>query len=196
MTTSITGPAVVPIAFESRSALRRAEGALVVGALAAVALAAVELFATTTPDEGHFHYLGDYLLTASGIPYMLALLVLLTSLRTLQGRRDGRTGYIGSAIASVGAVVLTGIFGYGLIAATSSSLGPTYVLAALATVVGVIVFAVGSWRAGLLPRWLLVAWPVAWILGSALPFPGPWPLLLAALYVVMAVVLPRRAHFQ
>ena len=37
---------------------------------------------------------------------------------------------------------------------------------------GVVLFAVGSWRAQLLPRWLLVVWPIAWAVGS-ITFGGP-----------------------
>lgn len=172
-------------------ALRRAVAALWVGAAAAVALAMISLFVTTSSDD-KFHHVGDYFLTADGIPYVLALLVLLPALRELQDRRDGRFGFVGLVAASAGAVVLLGMFVYGLIAATGGSLGPTYVLASLATIIGVVLFAIGSWRARLLPRWLVVLWPVAWFGGSMLPIVGPGPLLLAAAYIAMAVVLPRR----
>jgi hypothetical protein len=170
---------------------RRAQVALVVGAAAAVALAAMVLFVTTTSD-GAFQHTGDYFLTANGIPYVLVLLVLLPALRTLQQRRDGRLGQMGIALASLGAIVLLGIFVHGLAAATEDSLGPSYVLASLATIVGVALFAAGSWRTGLLPRWLLALWVVAWAIGSMLPILAPGPLLLAAVYLTMAALLPRR----
>lgn len=140
------------------SALRRAQAALYLGAAAAVALAAIELFVKTTSTNGNFgafRHAGDYALNGDGIPYVVALLVLLPSLRTLQQRRDGRLGLTGIALASLGAVVLGGMFVYCLAAATDDSLGPTYVLASLGTIVGVALFAAGSWHAGLLPRWLL-----------------------------------------
>jgi hypothetical protein len=173
------------------AALRRARAALWLGAAAAVALAMISLFVTTSSDDD-FHYTGDYFLTANGIPYVVALLALLPALRTLQHRRDGRLGQAGIAFASAGSVVLGGMFVYGLAAATGGSLGPTYVLASLATIVGVGLFAAGSWRAGLLPRWLIPVWFVAWVVGSMLPIAGPGPLLLAAVYVAMALLLPRR----
>lgn len=66
-------------------------------------------------------------------------------------------------------------------------------IASLATILGVALFAAGSWRARLLPRWLLPVWVVAWTVGSALPFGGVGPLLLVAVYIVMAAILPRRA---
>lgn len=174
------------------TALRRAQAALALGAAAAIALAATDLFVTTSSGDGAFHHTGDWVLTADGIPYMLALLVLLPALRTIQGRRDGRRGQAGVALAGVGALVLLGIFVYGLAAATSSSIGPLYVVGAFATIVGIALFAAGSWRVGLLPRRLLAFWVVAWIVGSALPIPGPWPLLLAGAYLAMALLLRRR----
>ena len=85
------------------------------------------------------------------------------------------------------------MFVYGLIAATGSPLGPTYVIASVVAIVGVILFAIGSWRAGMLPRWVLVAWPVAFTVGGTLPIFPPSVLALAAVYIAMAVVLPSRA---
>jgi hypothetical protein len=172
-------------------ALGRAQAALWLGAAAAVALAMISLFVTTSSDD-QFHYTGDYFLTADGIPYVVALLVLLPALRSLQRGRDGRLGRAGIALASAGSVVLGGIFVYGLVVASGGSLGPTYVIASLATILGVGLFAAGSWRAGLLPRWLIPAWVVAWLVGSMLPIARPGPLLLAAVYVAMALLLPRR----
>jgi hypothetical protein len=170
-TTTHEAAAITPT--RAHAALRRAQAALYLGAAAAVALAAIESFATTTSGDGKFQHAGDYLLTGDGIPYMLALLTLLPALRTLQQRRDGRLGQAGIALASLGAVTLLAMFVYGLIDATGSSLGPTYILAALATIVGVALCAVGAWRARLLPRWIIPAWIAAWTIGSALPIPGP-----------------------
>lgn len=192
MSATVASAATVSSSKNAVPALRRALVALYVGAAAAIALASMIGFVTTTSEDGKFHHIGDYFLTANGIPYVLVLLALLPALRELQQRRGGRYEVVGTAFASVGAVVLLGVFIYGLIAATGSSLGPTYVLASLATIIGVILFAVGSWRAKLLPRWLVVVWPIAWAVGSMLPILGPGPLLLAAVYIAMAVVLPRR----
>jgi len=192
MSATVTSDTTVSSSEKVTPALRRAVVALWVGAAAAVALALISLFVTTSSDD-KFHHIGDYFLTADGIPYVVALLVLLPAMRELQARRGGRFGFVGTVFASVGAVVLLGMFVYGLIAESGGSLGPTYVLASLATIIGVVLFAIGSWRAKLLPRWLVLAWPIAWLFGSMLPLAGPGPLLLAAAYIAMAVVLPRRA---
>ncbi len=173
------------------AALRRAQAALVLGAVVAVAFAAMILFVATTSD-GKFQHTGDYFLTASGIPYLVALLVLLPAFRILQHRRDGRLGQAGIALASIGSAALLVVLVHGLAASAEDSLGPTYVLGALLTIVGVALFAAGSWRTGLLPRWLLALWVFAWAIGSFLPILGEGPLLLAAVYLTMAVLLPRK----
>ncbi len=189
---TLVAPTITAHAAEpTHAALRRARAALFLGAAAAVALAVMIFFVTTSSGD-KFQHTGDYFLTANGIPYVVVLLVLLPALRTLQQRRDGRLGQAGIALASLGAVVLLGMFVYGLAAATGSSLGPTYVLASLATIVGVVLFAAGSWRARLLPGWLLSFWAIAWAIGSMLPILRPGPLLLAATYLAMAVLLARR----
>jgi hypothetical protein len=177
-----------------RPPLAQALASLYVGAAAAAGLVAILVFMRTSSDDAAFRYVGDYLNTANGIPFMLSLLTLLPALRALQQRRDGRLGLAGMIVTGIGGVVLLGIFVYGLIAATGSSLGPTYVLASGATDIGVVLFAAGSWRAGLVPRWLLVCWPLAWIFGSMLPFWKLGPLVLAAVYLAIAVTLPRRVR--
>lgn len=192
MTTFIAGTATGPLPERTRVVLRRAQAALVVGAIAAVALAVIGLFVTTTSGDGHFHHAGDYWLTGDGIVYMAALLVLLATLRALQGGRDRRVGRAGMVVASVGAAVLVVMFVYGLIAATGNSFGPAYILAGLATLVGVALFAAGCWRARLLPRWLVPVWVLAWVIGGVLPVARPGPLLLAAVYLAIAAILPNR----
>jgi hypothetical protein len=192
MSATVASAATVSSSKNAVPTLRRALVAPYVGAGAAVALACITAFVTTSTDDGKFHHIGDYFLTANGIPYVIVVLALLPALRELQERRGGRYGAVGTGFAAVGSVVLLAVFIYGLIAATGSSLGPTYVLASLATIIGVVLFAIGSWRAKVLPRWLVVVWPIAWTVGSMLPIAGAGPLLLAAVYIAMAVVLPRR----
>jgi hypothetical protein len=194
MSSSVAPAPAAPTTDAHRTALRRALISLYVGVASAVALAAILAFVPTTTQDDAFQHTGDYFLTALGIPAVLVVAALLPALRALQQRRDGRLGVAGIAATCAGALVLTGMFVYGLIAATGSSLGPTYLLASAAMIIGVVLFAIGSWRTGLLPRRLLVAWPLAWAVGGLLPvLPGPSPLLLAAAYLAMALTLPRRA---
>lgn len=175
-----------------RAPLRRAQAALVLGVAAAVALVAILYFIATSSGDGKFQHSGDYVLTANGIPYIAALLVLLPALRALQQGRDGRLGRAGIVLAGLGSAVLLAIFVYGVATGAENSFGPGYVLASLATILGVGLFATGSWRVGLLPRWLLAAWVVAWTIGSMLPILRPGPLVLAAVYLAMLAVLSRR----
>lgn len=188
---TLAAPTVHTCARERGGAFHWALGALVLGAASAVALAAMVLFVTTT-DDGKFQHTGDYFLTADGILCVLALLVLLPALRALQRARDGRLGQAGIAFASLGGAALLVVFVHGLAAGTETSLGPTYVLASVATIVGVTLFAAGSWRAGLLPRWLLPLWVVVWAIGSMLPILEPGGFLLAAVYLTMAALLSGR----
>jgi hypothetical protein len=192
MTTLAVSTSTVRAPDGIRAPLRRAQAALVLGVAAAVALVAILYFVATSSGDGKFQHSGDYVLTANGIPYIVALLVLLPALRTLQQRRDGRLGQAGIALASVGSAVLLAIFVYGVAAGTESSFGPGYVIASVATILGVGLFAAGSWRVRLLPRWLLAAWVVAWTIGSMLPILRPGPLVLAAVYLAMLALLPRR----
>jgi hypothetical protein len=192
MTTLAVPTSTVRVPDEIRASLRRAQSALVLGVAAAVALVGILYFVATSSGDGKFQHSGDYVLTGNGIPYIVALLMLLPALRALQQGRVGRLGRAGIALASVGSAVLLAIFVYGLAAGTESTFGPGYVIASLATILGVGLFAAGSWRVRLLPRWLLAAWVVAWTIGSMLPILRPGPLLLAIVYLTMIALLPRR----
>jgi hypothetical protein len=175
----------------TRATLRRAQLALALGAVTTIPFTAVMLFARLTPDGDHFRYAADYAYTALGIPYMLAPLILLPAVHSVQQGRDGRLGRIGLGITSIGLVAFLALFPIGLIIARATSLGPTYILATLATFIGMTLFGIGSYRAGLLPRWIPPLWVVAWIVGGPLAIDGA-PLLLAGVYVTIAVVLPGR----
>jgi len=55
--------------------------------------------------------------------------------------------------------------------------------------------AAGSWRVGLLPKWMLGIWPLLGLVGSFLGV-GPIPLVFVAFLVVFGVLLPRRLQGQ
>ena len=73
MTNPVAPPVTAPTADARRAALPRAQISLYIGAAAAAALAAVQLFVPTSSDDGPFHHVGDYALTALGIPFVLVL---------------------------------------------------------------------------------------------------------------------------
>ena len=106
-------------------------------------------------------------------------------------RRDGALGLAGIAITTVCLIALSGIIAASLAAGHDVQAGPTYLLATLGTAVGIALFAAGSWRVGLLRRWLLAIWPIIWLIGSFAAVSAS-PLLLAALYITLLVLLRTR----
>lgn len=189
---SATGQAGDDTRSTTRTTVRRAQLALYLGAAATVPFTAIMLFAALTPDGDPFRHAADYAYTALGVPYMLAPLILLPAIHSLHQGRDGRLGRAGLVATGIGLVTFLPIFAYGLIIGKAVSLGPTYLLATLATFIGMTLFGIGSYRAGLLPRWILPLWVIAWVIGGPLALNG-MPLVLAAVYLAMAAILPKRA---
>lgn len=176
------------------TALRWAQLALAVGAASSVAEAGLLVFATTNGgDERDFTHTADYWLTGVGIPAALASLVLLIAVRQLQNRRDGRLGRVGLVINSISCLLLAAQMAAGVAAGSEVRWGPSYPLATAAAFIGLSLFAAGSWRVGLLSRWMLALWPVIWVIGSMAAV-GPTPLLLTAFFTTMAILLTRRAN--
>jgi hypothetical protein len=69
--------------------------------------------------------------------------------------------------------------------------GPAYPVCAFGLMVGLALLAAGSWRVGLLPRWMLGLWPPLGLVGSFLGV-GPIPLVFVVFLVILGVVLYRR----
>jgi hypothetical protein len=185
-----------PILTRSRSATSGAlltRAGVAVTAIAVLVEGAVLGFGTTTSGTGHYQYAADYWLTAAAIPHAIGLLLVLLGVRRLQGARDGRLGAAGITVAGLCLAALTVIIVMSLVVAHEVQAGPTYILGTLGAVIGVALFAAGSWRVGLLPRWLLAIWPIVWAIGSYAAF-SISPLLLMVLYGVMLVLLHRRAQ--
>lgn len=158
-----------------------------------VALAVFFYVATfyDTSSEGDFMYTADYWYTASGIPMALAGTGIALGVHQLQHGADGRLGTIGVWINTLALAELLVQLTASVVAGAELRWGPIYVLCSFLTFVGVALVAVGSWRTGLLPTWMLGIWPLLWILGT-FAGSGPIPLVLAALLVAMAVTLNRR----
>ena len=176
------------------TALAWVRGALAVQILSSIAFAAISMLVpTSTTDGGRFRHAGDYWFTAIGLPIIIAEVVLLVALWRVQEGRAGRLGRAGLIIAGAALVELFVQIGASLALATEERCGPSYVVASFLTFVGHGLFVAGSWRVGLLPRWLLGIWPVVWIGGSFFAVAPAAPLLLAAFYAVMAVTLERRS---
>jgi hypothetical protein len=174
------------------AALKWAKIALGLGIVATVGFAAISVFTTTTNGGGKFQHTADYWYTASAIPIAIAEMLLLFSIHAIQDRKGGRLATFGVGLTNIALVMLTGMLISSVSTGSENSWGPSYVLATLATFVGHALFSVGSWRISVFPRWVLGAWPLVWVIGS-FAATGASPLLLTALYGVMAVLLGKRS---
>lgn len=147
----------------------------------------------TTISEGEFRYAADYWYTAMGVPLAVVGIAHTVGVHRLQHGADGRLGTIG---VWINAIALTELFAQLVTSvATGAEVrwGPAYPIFTALTFLGVALLAAGSWRTGLLPRWLLGPWPLAWVLGT---FAGYRlvPLALIAYFAVFGLLLTRRVE--
>jgi hypothetical protein len=146
----------------------------------------------TTISEGHFRYAADYWYTGVGLPLTLSGIALGIAVHKLQHGADGRLGRVGVWINTLALVELFAQLVVSLLTSSEVQWGPAYPLCALLSFVGIAMLAAGSWRTGLLPKWILGAWPLFWIVGG-LAAKGPTPVLLILFFVGFCIVLTRRA---
>ena len=141
--------------------------------------------------EGDFQHALDYVLTAAALPQGVGLFLVTLGFHRLQRGRDGRLGTAGVWVYGLCITELI-IQCMASVAASSELIwGPIYPLCAFGLMIGLALLAAGSWKVGLLPRWMLGVWPPLGIVGSFLGI-GPIPLVFVAFLVVLAAVLPRR----
>jgi hypothetical protein len=171
------------------SSLRLLNGSLLLAAACSVVMF-ITLNFTTTSDRD-FHHTADYWLTANGLPFALAGIGMVLAVHRLHHGADGRLGTVGTWINTVALVELFVQCTASLFEASEVRWGPSYPIFTALTFVGVALVAAGAWRAGLVPRWLLGVWPLAWVLGSFAAF-GPMPLVLIAFVGVLGVALNQR----
>ncbi len=144
-----------------------------------------------TVSEGDFENAADYWYTASAVPFGSGLLLHVLGVHRLQGGRDGRLGVVGAWVYALCSAELVVQCLCSALVGAELRWGPTYVLSSLGTFVGLALLAAGSWRAGLLPRWMLGVWPPLALLGSWAAI-GPVPLVLVLFLVVSTAMLGRR----
>lgn len=161
------------------------------GAVGALVEAVVGGFWTTSPDTGAYQYSADYWFTASALPAAAGVMLLLVALQFLQGSGNGRLRLAGMMLAAICLLALAMVIIASLAAGHDVQAGPTYVLGTFGATVAIALYAAGSWRAGLLPKWLLAIWPILWMTGSFFAL-GPSPIVLAAFYVVLLLTARRR----
>lgn len=145
----------------------------------------------TSVDEGDFEYAGDYWLTGAALPLGAGLILYSLAVHRLQQGRDGRLGRVGTWIYVLCSAELVVQCMASVAVGAELRWGPTYVLSSLGTFIGLALVAAGSWRVGLLPRWMLGVWPPLALLGSW-GGTGPIPLLFAVFLVGTGVVVHRR----
>ena len=153
-------------------------------------LAVVNTFFTTV-DASDFRYAADYWLTAPGLPIAVAGVGIALGVHKLQHGADGRLGTLGLWIYVLSMAELFVQLLDSLVVAAEVRWGPSYPVFTLLSFVGLALLAAGSWRTGVLPRWVLGVWPLLWVIGSFAAI-GPMPLLLIPFLVVLAVVLTGR----
>jgi hypothetical protein len=164
--------------------------ALALGILSCAVYACILMFVPTTNGQT-FTTAGDYWLTAVGIPMVAALLAATAGIHRLQGGRDGRFGLTGLIITTVAVTAFATIFILGLITGTDHAPGPMYPLAVITSLAGLVIFTIGMIRARLLPPWAGPALATGWLAGGPIPFFAAAPLLLAAVYATLAILLRR-----
>jgi hypothetical protein len=144
-----------------------------------------------TTNGGEFHYVGDYLLTSAALPQGVGLFLAALGFHRLQHGRDGRLGTAGLWIYGLCMTELVIECMASVAVGAELIWGPAYPLCAFGLMVGLALLAAGSWRVGVLPKWMLALWPPLGLIGSFGGI-GPIPLVFVVFLVVMAVVLPRR----
>jgi hypothetical protein len=174
--------------------LRLVQISLAVAVVPLVVLAVVMMFFTTV-SEGDFRYTADYWLTAPGLPIALAGIGQTLGVHKLQHGADGRLGTIGVWVTTLALTELFVQLLVSVVVGAEVRWGPSYPACTLLVFVGVALLAAGSWRTGLLPKWMLGAWPVIFVLGS-FAAQGPTPLLLVAFFVAFGLTLTRRIRGQ
>lgn len=179
-----------------RSALAWARAAIGLGIASSIVYAAVGVFTTTTSGGGAFQHTADYWYTGVGIPIALAGITLLAAVHVLQRGRDRGLGVAGVVVNTLALAVLAVQLLASVVTGVEQQWGPSYVLATAATFVGHALFSAGSWKVGLLPKWMLGVWPVVWVIGTFAAIAGALPLLLVAFYIVLGILLTRRADVE
>lgn len=142
-------------------------------------------------SDGDYHHAADYVLTSAALPQGIGLLMTVLGFHRLQEGRDGRLGTAGVVVYAVCMTELVLQCTVSVVAGAEVEWGPLYPICAFGLMAGLLLLAAGSWRVGLLPKWLLAVWPPLGLLGSFLGV-GPIPLLFAAFLVTVGVILPGR----
>lgn len=169
----------------------------IVAAVAGILVMGVSMLAGQVADSpgaegsGDFHGAVDYVVTAVALPIGVGLLLAVLGCHRLQHGRDGRLGAVGVWVYGVCTLELVVQCMASVVVGAELIWGPAYPLCTLGLMVGLVLLAAGSWRVGLLPRWMLGVWPPLTVVGSFLGI-GPLPLVFVVFLLALGVVLTRR----
>jgi hypothetical protein len=171
-----------------------ARNAVIACAAAATVVAATGVIdlALRPMSTDHLHTTGDYLFTAIGIPFVLLTAAAVASLHQAQAGRDGRLGRIGFLVVAVCNLALLPAFVGSLVTANENIFSPLYPVATLGSFAGMVLFAVGTFRGHVLPRFIGPALAVAWVVGGLLAVAPGFELIPAAVLALTATTLRRR----
>jgi len=148
---------------------------------------------TATTSDGAFHHAADYVLTAAALPQGVGLFLGTLGFHRLQHGRDGGLGTMGVWIYGVCMTELVIECMASVVVGEELQWGPLYPTCAFGLMIGLALLAAGSWKVGLLPKWMLALWPPLGLVGSFLGI-GPIPLVFVIFLIVLGVLLPRRVE--
>ncbi|MGN6301166.1 MAG: hypothetical protein ACTHN8_08760 [Angustibacter sp.] len=151
------------------------------------------LLSPAAPEGAAFRGAADYVLTVAALPQGVGLLLTTLGVHRLQRGRDGRLATAGVWLYAVCMAELIVQCMASVVVGAELIWGPLYPVCAFGLMVGLALLAAGSWRVGLVPRWMLAVWPPLGLVGSFLGV-GPIPLVFVAFLVVLAVLLRARVE--
>ena len=163
--------------------------ALLTAAALFFAIAVFDLVAHPT-QQGALHTYKEYVLTATILPAVGAMMWVLSALHMRLGTHNGRLDRIALRTATIGLMGLAVDSVLTLTSGSTETVGPLYPLAMLTTVIGITGLAIAWYRGGALPRWAGPTLALGWFLGAT-PVLGSGGafLILAAAVLAIAVGL-------
>lgn len=152
------------------------------------AIAVFDLVAN--PAEQHaLRTYKEYVLTATTIPAIAATAWVLSALDAVHDNRQERLARIGLRVAAIGLLGLLVDSIVTLASGTTDTVGPLYPLGMLATLIGIVLMAIGWHRAQKLPRWIGPVLAIGWFLGATPIIGGGSMLILAASFLAISTGL-------
>jgi hypothetical protein len=148
-----TSTATAPARTSDSTWLQLVQLSLAVGMVTLVVFAVVGTFFTTI-SGGDFRYTADYWYTGVGLPLTLMGVGHTLGVHKLQHGADGRLGTIGLWVNTLAMIELFAQLLASVVEGTEVRWGAAYPVFTLISFIGMSLLAAGSWRTGLLPKWM------------------------------------------